>query len=271
MQALKENPLWLRAGSYRNSQRFFGIISGILLACAMIALFDGLLAQMRQGANELELLPGQALTLSGPAVLKNPLASDLVAAFRPAGAPLEFELEGFFTGYWFGNGMWRGKIVAEPGAEAGRYELRISFKGASARTAQNFVVKIFENMTALRDASLSLIRRYLDINPFILAASCGLAGIIAGILTYLAGSRYVKLLLELGLAEIYSEENGVICCLVPKSMAPMPGNERELLDSSGNSLGKARVTGWKKGRLRLVARPGQDIPARAIICLAASQ
>lgn len=271
MQAFRQNPLWRQAQRARWNQHFFGCVSGILLAAALLALFDGLIAQLRQGGNELEFLPHQAMTVSGPAVLKNPLASDLVARFTPAGAAFVFELEGFYTGYWFGNGMWRGLIRALPDAAPGTYYLRISFKGASARTAQNYSLKLYENAAAMRAASLSWIRRFLDVNPFILAAWSGAAGLVGGILTYFFGSKYSMRLAQLGLAEVYAVDakTGSICCLAPKSLAAGAGAERAVLDKCGNTLGQARVLSWKKGKMWLAFNGANRLPSGALIHLAA--
>ncbi|MBD5539470.1 MAG: hypothetical protein HDQ94_05695, partial [Desulfovibrio sp.] len=178
-------------------------MSGILLAVALLGLFDGLLAEMRTGTSQLELLPGESLTLSGPAALKNPVSSDLVARVTPPDAPLRFTLEGFFTGYWFGNGMWRGEVMAEPDAAPGSYGLRITFRGAVGQAPQVYTLVIHEDATARREASLSFLRRWLDVNPFILAALCGGAGVALGAATYAFGRRHVRLLAALGCSEIY--------------------------------------------------------------------
>lgn len=101
----------------------------------------------------MDLLPGEAISLSGPSALKNPLDSDVLIRFKPENAPLHFNLEGFFTGYWFGNGMWRGGVQAEPQAEPGSYELRVSFKGAAGQAEQPFVLVVWADEAAGRAGS----------------------------------------------------------------------------------------------------------------------
>lgn len=269
MRALLENPLWRLAGLNRKYQRLFGAISGVFLLIALISLFDGLIAQMRQGANELEFLPGQALTLSGPVALKNPVNSDVLARFTPADAPFHFELEGFFTGYWFGNGMWRGAVIADNFGETGEYGLRISFKGAPAQSAQQYKLLLFADAAAMRADSLSWIRRYFDLNPFILAAFSGFIGILGGIATYWFGRRFGNLLSRLGLAEVYATDPATasISCLVPIEQAPRPGLARLILDADGHSVAEARTGSWHKGRLTLTLMDGREIPAGALVCL----
>lgn len=269
MRALPENPSWGLVRSLRKRQKLAGRAAGILLLVALLALFDGLAAQMRAGPNELNLLPGESLSISGPAVLKNPLNSDIIAAFRPADAPLAFNFEGFFTGYWFGNGMWRGQVAAPLGAEPGAYGLRIAFRGASAKTAQNYTFKVYENREAMRAASLSFITRLSGANPFILAAVCGACGILCGMATYYFGRRYARNLDRLGLAEIYrvDETDGGVWCLSPLPLAPRPGASRLVLDEAGERLGEARAEEWRKGKLRLTMLDGPVARAGALVCL----
>lgn len=269
MRSLLKNPLWLWAKKYRARQRLTGWLSGILLALAMLALFDGLIAQMRQGANELELLPGQSITISGPCAVKNPLPEDLSAQFTPENAPLAFELEGYFPGFWFGNGMWRGKITAEETAQPGDYGLRIAFRGATSATAQQYLIRIFAGPANLQAASLSFITRMLDLNPFMLAAVLGCAGIGLGILTWWFGSRFYKALPDLGLAEIFASDpkDSTLWCFAAKELAPKPGQVRMVLDRDGHVFGEARCLLWQKGRLKLVLMDEREIPAGSLVCL----
>lgn len=267
MRALLENPLWLQARFYRKYQRFFGYLSGFLLAVALISLFDGLLEQMRQGSYELDFLPGQAMTISGPVALKNPVNSDVIARFSPQDSPLRFDLEGFFTGYWFGNGMWRGQIIADKEAGPGAYDLSISFKGASAQRAQKYKLRVFADAAQMQAGSFSFIRRFTGVNPFILGAWAGGSGFFCGLVTYWFGRRYGASLTSLGLSEILSSEpdTNSIWCLSPKNLAP--GLARMVLDRDGHVFGEARSVSWAKGRLRMTVMDERKIPPGSLVCL----
>lgn len=267
MRSLRQNPLWQKARQTRSYQRALGRISGIFLAIALVALFDGLIAQMRVGNNELELLPGESITVSGPAALKNPLASDVRSIFTPKDAPLGFELEGFFTGYWFGSGMWRGKIIAREDAAPGKYELRISFKGASAANAQKYLLTVYGDAHAMRKASLSLLRRFFAINPFWLAACAGIIGVLCGAFTYFFGRRFVASLQTLGLSEIYAHNGAEIWCLAPQSLIPHHSNSRIVLNENGELYCEARVLNWQKGKLHLKLLDQDYAPENGFICL----
>lgn len=264
-------PLWQACRQARRRQRLVGKVSAFLLAVALLGLIDGLLAEMRTGSNQVDLLPGEAISLSGPSALKNPLDSDMLVRFKPENAPLHFNLEGFFTGYWFGNGMWRGEVQAEPQAEPGNYELRVSFKGATGQAEQPFVLVVWADEAAQRAGSPSYIRRIADWNPFILAAWSGGLGIVCGVGTYLLGRRYLRLLTELGCSEVFRvSQNSTPChvwCLASGPKAPRPGDLRMVLDADGRPLGEARAEKLHKGVLELVLLEDAPVLPGVLVCL----
>lgn len=271
MQSHFDSRLWQVAGLERKRQHRLGLLSGLLLAVALAGLFDGLLAEMRQGVNVLDLLPGESATISGPAALKNPIASDLVTRFTPPDAPLRFTLEGFFTGYWFGNGMWRGEVRAEPEARPGSYGLRVAFRGASGQAPQNYTLVIHEDAQAKRTASLALFRRWLDVNPFVLAAICGGLGVVLGAATYAFGRSHARRLAALGCSEVYRSEaqggNLRLWCLAPARPVLLPGVMFKVLDASGASIGEARLEQQRKGSLELVLPNAQRLPEGCLVML----
>ena len=79
-------PLWQACRQARR-QRLVGKISAFLLAVALLGLMDGLLAEMRTGSNQVDLLPSEAISLFRPSALKNPLDSDVLIRFKPENAP----------------------------------------------------------------------------------------------------------------------------------------------------------------------------------------
>lgn len=267
MQELLQSAFWYKASKYRKIQRFFGAFAALCLGIALVTLIDGLIAQMRAGNNELQFLPGEQIVLSGPAALKNPLASDLIARFKPENAPFTFNLEGFFTGYWFGNGMWRGEIAAFPQAEPGQYLLNISFRGAPAQSVQTYTLLVFADFAAMQAASRSLIYRYTGLNPFLLAALFGGFGILLGSITYFYGRLFFLCLKHLGLSPVYSSQGSDIWCLAPAELVPIQGNARMILDAQGNICGEARAGQWHKGRLKLTLMDECPPPPGALVCL----
>ncbi|MGE9985192.1 hypothetical protein [Desulfovibrio sp. SGI.169] len=263
--------LWQALRRHRRLQRFWGGCSAVLLATALLGLLDGVQALMRLGSDHLEMLPGASETISGPCPFKNPLSSDIEARFTPENAPLYFSLEGFFAGYWFGNGMWRGEVRAEPDAGPGRYALRVVFKGAAAQSAQKYVVALWPDEASRRAASPSWIRRVTGWNAFITAALFGCLGILCGLGTYLLGRRCFRLLAALGCAEVFRVSAGGaprrIWCLASAPGAPRPGDVRPVLDDAGQPLGDARAEKAHKGVLELVMLDNASVLPGCLVCL----
>lgn len=266
-----DQKLWQASRKTRSRQRVFGWFSAFLLAVALIGLIDGLLAQMRTGSDFLELLPGDAVVLSGPLPLKNPVTGDLQAQFLPDTAPLHFQLDEFFAGYWFGNGMWRGTVAAEPLAEQGSYALRVRFRGAAPSTVQRFNVRVWEDKAARRAGSASFIHRFTGWNPFALAASCGIMALLCGLCVYGLGRRYARLLAALGCGEVFRlrmEDGGCrLWCLLHGLKAPAAGQACTVLDAQGNALGTAIVDVQRKGVLELLMREPEGVLPGSAVCL----
>ncbi|SDF54893.1 hypothetical protein [Desulfovibrio legallii] len=241
--AAASDAAWREYARFRGVQRRLGACCAALLVLALLALADGIQGLMRAGADVLELTPGESLSVSGPAALKNPVDSDLQVTFDPPDPALTFRLEGFFTGYWMGNGMWRAQVAAGPAAEPGRYSLRIRFRDAPASTDQSLSVLVYADDSARRAAALSLLQRLLGWSPFILAASLFLPVLVAGVLVFALGSRCQRLLAALGCGEVLrvqAEATGRrLWCLLLGAPAPAPGTPCAVLDPQGRPLGQA--------------------------------
>lgn len=268
-QAGKKEPMgefiksqgWQDCLQTRARQRYWGALCALLLCFALMGMFDGLQGLARSGADVIEMLPGGSLSISGPLTIKNPVNSDLKAQFTPANPALIYDLEGFFAGYWFGNGMWRGSVRADAEAEPGSYSLKVSFRGAAASTTQHYTVIVHADETAMRAASTSYFRRITGYNPFVLAAgSCGLA-LLVGVMVFRLGSQYIRQLTTLGCGEIVRvQQDGVhpaqtqssrIWCLLYGLRAPAKGTPCAVYDAQGMPLGIARAGEANKGTLEL--------------------
>ena len=143
----------------RMRQRYWGALCALLLGFVMLGMLDGLQGLARSGADVIEVLPGGSVPISGPLTIKNPVNSDLKAQFTPENPALAYDLEGFFAGYWFGNGMWRAAVRADAYAQSGDYTLKVVFRGAPASTTQNYKITVYADDAAMRAASTSYLRR----------------------------------------------------------------------------------------------------------------
>ncbi|MBQ7584740.1 MAG: hypothetical protein IJU40_00630 [Desulfovibrionaceae bacterium] len=179
-----------------------GKISAVFFLLAVLLLLDGLQALVRTSSDTISLVAGESTGLSGPCPFQNPVASDLKVSFTPKDGDLEFELEGFFAGYLLGNGMWRGVIKAKREAETKSYKLKVSFKGADAQ-GQSFSILIFHDFAAYCQAQPSFSLAYLGLKPFLFSAFLAALGFFFGLCTYLWSKKNLKLLNNLGYAEVF--------------------------------------------------------------------
>ena len=62
----------------------------------------------------------------------------------------------FYTGYWFGNGMWARQNNVQQGCRSpGEYHLRVFFEGGR-QGAQNYDLRVFEDAAGMRAASFPI-------------------------------------------------------------------------------------------------------------------
>lgn len=269
MEEFKRHNIWETAIRWRKVQKLCGLISAILLGMALLALFDGLQAKMRAGSQELDLVQGETIPVSGPCPVKNPLISDVKVRLTPEDAPLAFSLEGFYTGYWFGSGMWRGQISCLDNAVPGNYEISISFKGASAQTVQKYLIRLYSDAQTQRGDSRSLIKLLTGNDPFIIAVIGAVVALFTGILTFSAGTSYMRELRRIGIYEAYRVDpaNGLLWCAIAKNSAPKPGTRCWLYSPDGKFIGYAMVKNWQKGKLNLHCETMIHIPDDCLIGL----
>lgn len=258
MELISDAVIWKNALINRGFQHILGAISAVFFAAALFSLFDGLQAKMRAGPQELDLMPGMTLRVSGPCPVKNPVAGDARIRWEPEDAPIDFALEGFFTGYWFGSGMWRGDLSARPDAASGKYFLTVSFRGASAQSAQRYQINLYADANERRREALSVLDWLFGLNPFIAAVVAGGLALLAGVATYIFGMRYSTTLKSLGLFEIYRVDSAkkLVWCLVAKNLAPAEGTVCAIISPKGADLGKAAAEDWRKGKLALRVSDG---------------
>lgn len=261
MMELADTPDWEACLGVRARQRFWGAICALLLAFALLALVDGLQGLARSGSDVIELLPGDSMPLSGPLTIKNPVNSDLRASFTPPNSLLSYELEGFFSGYWFGNGMWRGRVRADASVAPGRYELHIAFRGAPASASQRYAVVVHADSAAMRAAAPSFLQRVAGHNPFVLAAWVGGLALLTGLVPLYLGCRHIRLLASLGCGEVVrvrcetaaeaGEQTCRIWCQLYGLRAPARGTACSVYDGQGRYLCNARVAEARNGSLEL--------------------
>lgn len=219
------NSFWQALPALKERQRRTGLLAALVLGLAVLVLVDGLQALMRAGSYHLDIVAGQGTMLSGPIGIDKPRDSDLLVSVTPEGAPLSFRLDGFFASYWFGNGMWRGEIVAEQGATPGTYSLSVRVRGTPASATQRYEITVWSDAASQRQGAYSLTVSLLGFNPFWLSGILACIGIVPGLLSFLSGRRIVRLLWYAGFSEVSARRprRTAACCSgvrAPRRKAP---------------------------------------------------
>lgn len=227
-------------------QKALGWLAAALLLAGFAALADGLAAEMRRGPNRLDVLPGSVTPLSGPIPVKQAEPADFFVRGGPPDGQVRLELDDFFAGYWFGSGMWRGKLVvgAEPGM--GEYPFVVEFRDAPPKAAQTYRVAVWPDAGSLRAASFSRLTREYGLPSFSTAAALLAAGLLSGLGNFLAGRRWHAMLRRQGCAEIYK---------LPRAR----DGGREAV------FGMGAVHGVVVGQECEVLRPGGETAFRAVV------
>lgn len=255
MNSIVQQDKWAEWHRLRGVQQMLGRIGAVVLLCAALCMVDGLQGLMRHGADVVELVPGQAESLSGGCPFKNPVASDLKASL-PEKAPLHFELEGFFVGYVLGSGMWRGHIIADETAQPGEWPLRIGFKGTGGQ-GMTYRVVVYADEVERENAAPSFVKRYIGANAFWLAAALGVASLAIGFVTFRFGRNALLLLRSMGYSEIdrlglgKDGEQHCFCLDFAGHRALQVGEMLDVIDQQGQPRGQVQVVTVEKRSVEL--------------------
>jgi hypothetical protein len=225
-------------------RRRVGKAGMIVCLVALLAVLDGLVGQFREPPNIVRLLPGMAVEIDGGLTAEVKGIQDL--NFTSSSEYIRVSFDAVHKGYYLGGEMWRGQLTVSPQIQPGEYSLTVSpKKAAAAKDAPAFRVLIFPDAASLQQTQKSLVRRYLGLSPFALAAYCLPAILLAfGLVYYLSGERE-GLLARAGQAEIYRvlrREGGYeIRFGLGTAQGLGPGSSVNIINDLGQVVGTAQV------------------------------
>ncbi len=179
-----------------------GRAGALLCILCVISGLDGLAAQFRTSPNEFMALPGESIHVNGPCSPDIQDVSQLTYESTSDGIRLQFE--GMHSGFWLGGSMWRGLLELSGDLRPGDYGVVVRPRDIPGeKPFALFIIRVFANADALRQASRSLIQRTFGISPWlVLAVSIGLT-VLALALVYGISQKREHLMADLGRAEIY--------------------------------------------------------------------
>ncbi len=192
-----------RGERYWRLQRLSGVVAMICLSVSLATLFDGLRTGIF-GSSDVRLVPGEEYVVSGPMPPKTDQVRDFVIEGLPADGSLGLMPENVFTGYWFGGGMWRGRIVANAHSRPGIHLLKVRDKfGEKQNPALIFTVRIFADMQDRRIHSPSYVMRWTGMDAYIFSAAFFAIGVLSAGANYMLGRKWRTVLAEHGCGEIF--------------------------------------------------------------------
>jgi hypothetical protein len=183
-------------------RKALGIMCSVFCFILLIALLDGLFARFRQNPNEFHVLPGTQIPVIGPLPPEIQDLRKLQVTMIPEQG-LRFTLLGTQTGYWLGGTLWRATVDVLPEAHKGKYIIKVTAPPYSKKPLREFTIFVYDDPKAIQRASLSIFRRYLDVNPWIVFCGALAIAVSLGGALFLLSSRIERLLREEGFGEIY--------------------------------------------------------------------
>jgi len=135
-----------------------------------LSILDAVVAGFRQPARVFDLLPGTSSGISG--IMAEKVESTGEISYTVGSELIRLSIDSIQKGHWFGDNMWQGRIMVSPDTGEGEYSLTVGVDGIKKlKPPINFLVRVHKDYASYRHSFKSFIKRYLDISPWILAAS----------------------------------------------------------------------------------------------------
>lgn len=226
----------------------FGRISIIAVIIVIIGILDALVASYRKPANDLDIITGRSSEIIGKLYGNVKNINDIGFTSDSPYLKLIFD-EKLFSGYWLGEGMWRGEIKTDYSLLPGKYQIKIIFNDISnikpddrikVEKLSTYTVNVYSDAKALRQSSLSFIKRFTGISPWSIAIVFFPIVLISGALVFVISGRIDTDMAQHGFAEVYRvsrHENGLeIFFGLGKNHGLAVGEKMYLFNESGDIL-----------------------------------
>jgi len=261
----------IRAERIWRLQRGTGNLAMVALALALLVLLDGLRGGVFGESGQVALVPGESYAISGPMPPKTDRIEDFVVEGNAFDDSVRLVPDAIFTGYWFGGGMWRGRLVVDSHPKVGVYVLKVRDRfGEKQNPALVFTVRVYADEKRRRADSPSAVMRWTSLEPFLLAPLLAAIGLGAVGANYLLGRRWNALLAEHGCGEVFrlrKVADRLEAEVEMKCEAHIaPGVPYRFTHPLRGDLGRGEVVSCRKGELTIVLSP--DVPVRLgdIVC-----
>lgn len=184
------------------------VVAGLL---AFSSVFDGLVSSYRKPANSLDVVAGSTVDINGRLYGSAKAVSDLSYTISDPGLKLEFD-HNLYSGFWFGEGMWRGKISAPQDMGSGSYIIKMKYPDVNNikpkdlkkfQKLSTYTINVHEDRNAMHAASLSFLTRISGVSPWIVFGFFFPLLLVGGAINYRISTILEILMAKNGQAEIY--------------------------------------------------------------------
>lgn len=226
------------------------LIAGLL---AFSAVSDILVSSYRKPANSLDVVTGSTVDINGRLYGSAKSVSDLQYSITSSDLKLEFD-KNLYSGFWFGEGMWRGKVVAAGTIQSGSHTIRIRYpdiKDIKPKDLEKFnklssyTINVHEDTKALHAGSYSVFTRLSGLSPWVVFGVFFPLILIGGALNYRISGILEKIMVKNGQAEIYRisrvEKGFEVYFGLGKKHGLGNGDVIDLLDDNGEYIARIAV------------------------------
>lgn len=178
-----------------------GKITALFCILFSLSIIDAVIAGFRQSANVFDLLPGTTVEING--IMPGKVKSSREITWTGNSNHILLTIDSIQKGHWFGDNMWQGRLTIDPDIMAGEYNLAVGIEGMKIQKPGNFLIRVYKDYAGYRQSFKSLIKRYLDISPWIMAAAFSTFFVPAFVYIFFLSGKIEQLMAKQGKAVIY--------------------------------------------------------------------
>jgi hypothetical protein len=203
--------IYMDSSKLMNNRVIFGRICILASIIAIVGIFDTLISSYRKPNNDLDIITGRSLEVVGKIYGNVKSINDIGFTSNSPELTISFD-EKLFSGYWLGEGMWRGELNANSYLQPGKYSIKIIFSDLSDIKPEKlekleklctYTVNVYSDAKTLRQSDLSFIKRFTGISPWSISIAFLPIILISGGLVFIVSGKIYADMAQKGFAEIY--------------------------------------------------------------------
>ena len=224
-------------------RRALGKITAVFCILLSLSIIDAVIAGFRQSANVFDLLPGTTVEING--IMLGKVESAREITWTGNSNHILLTIDSIQKGHWFGDNMWQGRLTIDPDIKAGEYTLSVGLESVEVQKPGKFLIRVYKDYAGYRQSFKSLIKRYFDVSPWIMAAAFSTFVVSAfGYIFFLSG-KIEQLMAKQGKAVVYRVKKGDDGCEIAFSLGAAHGirtnTSLALLNEKGKPAGTVVV------------------------------